>query len=199
MHGLQHARLPCPSISPGVCSSLCPLCRWCHLTISSSVILLSCCPQSLPASEFFPVSCLFTSGGQSIGVLASTSVLPMNIQGWFPLGSTGLIFLQFKGLLRVFSNIKFKSIYSLALSILYGPTLTSIPHYWKNHSFNCMDLCWQSTVCFLIHCRDLSYLPLHLLCFCLKNKDLDFLNLTVALWLNRSDFKCTYKFGFITV
>ena len=104
MHGLQHVRLPCPSLSPRVCSNSCPLCRWCHLTISSSVILLSCCRQSLPAAESFPVSWLSASGGHSIGVSASTSVLPMNIQSWFPLGLTGLIFLQFKGISRVFSN-----------------------------------------------------------------------------------------------
>ena len=101
-HGLQHTRLPCPSPSPGICSSSCPLSWWCHPTISSSVVPFSSCLQSFPASGSFPVSWLFISGGQSIGALASTSVPPMNIHGWFPLGLTGLIFLQSKALSRVF-------------------------------------------------------------------------------------------------
>ena len=104
LHGLQHARLPCPSLSPWACSNSCPLCRWCHPTISSSTAPFSSCPQSFPASGYFPISQLLTSGGQSIGASASASVLPMNIQGWFPLGLTGLISLQSKGLSRVFSN-----------------------------------------------------------------------------------------------
>ena len=95
-HGLQHTRLPCPSLSPGVCSNSCPLSRWCYLTISSSVPLFSFCLRSSPASASFPMSPLFTSGGQSIGASASASALPMNIQGWFPLGFTGLISLLFK-------------------------------------------------------------------------------------------------------
>ena len=90
-HGLQHARLPCPSPTPGVYSNSCPLSRWCHPTISSSFIPFSSCPQSFPASGSFPMSQLFTSGGQSIGVSASASVLPMNTQDWFPLGLTGWI------------------------------------------------------------------------------------------------------------
>ena len=85
-HGLQHVRLPCPSPIPGACSNSCPLSWWCHLTISSNVIPFSSCLQSFPASESFPGSWLFTSHGQSIGVSASASVLPKNIQGWFPLG-----------------------------------------------------------------------------------------------------------------
>ena len=103
-HGLQHIRLPCPSPTPGACSNSCPSSWWCHPTISSSVIPFSSCLQSFPASGSFPMSQLLTSGGQSIGVSASTSVLPMNIQHWFPLGWTGWISLQFKGLSRVFSN-----------------------------------------------------------------------------------------------
>ena len=103
-HGLQHARLPCPSPTPGACSNSCPLNRWCHPTISSSVVPFSSCLQSFPASGSFPVSRFFTSDGQSIGISASTSVLPMNIQDWFPLGWTGWISLQSKGLSRVFSN-----------------------------------------------------------------------------------------------
>ena len=102
-HGLQHASLLCPSLSPGDCSNLCPLSQWCHLIISSSVAPFSC-PQSFPASGSFPMIQFFTSGGQSIGVSASASVLPMNIQDLFPLGLTGLISLLSKGLSRVFSN-----------------------------------------------------------------------------------------------
>ena len=103
-HGLQRPRFPCPSPSPGGCSNACPLSRWCHPTISSSVVPFSSCPHSFPASWSFPMSRFFISGGQSIGASASASVLPMNIQDWFPLGLTGLISLQSKGLSRVFSN-----------------------------------------------------------------------------------------------
>ena len=99
-HGRQHTRLPCPSLSPGVGAKSCPLSRWCHPTIS--VTPFSSYPQSFSASGSFPMSQLFTSGDQSIGT--SASVLPMNIQGWFPLGWTGLIFLLSKGLSRVFSS-----------------------------------------------------------------------------------------------
>ena len=104
-HGLQHARLPCPSLYPGAYSNSCPSSRWCHPTISSSVTPFSSCPQSFPASESFPISWLFTSDHQSIGVSASASILPLNIQDWFPLGLTGLISLLFKGLSRAFSSI----------------------------------------------------------------------------------------------
>ena len=103
-HGLQHARPPCPSPTPGVYSNSCPLSWWCHPTISSSVVSSSSCPQSLPASGSFPMSQFFASGGQSIGVSASTSVLPMNTQDWSALWWTGWISLQSKGLSRVFSN-----------------------------------------------------------------------------------------------
>ena len=101
---LQHARLPCPSPTPRAFSNSCPSSQWCHVTISSSVIPFSSRLQSCPASGSFPVSQFFTSGGQSIGASASTSVLPVNIQYWFPVGLTGLISLQSKGLSRVFSN-----------------------------------------------------------------------------------------------
>ena len=103
-HGLQCSRLPCPSPTHGAYSNSCPLSRWCHPTISSSVVLFASCPQSFPASGSFPMSQFFTSGGQSIGASASASVLPINIQDWFPLGWTGWISLQSKGLSRVFSN-----------------------------------------------------------------------------------------------
>ena len=101
-HEPQHTRLPCPSPTSGVCSNSRPLSWWWHPTISSSVVPFSSCPQSFPESGSFQMSQLFTSGGQSIE--ASASVFPMNIQGWFPLGLTGLISLQSKGLSRVFSN-----------------------------------------------------------------------------------------------
>ena len=103
-HGLQHARLPCPSPTFGAYSNSCPSSRWCHSTISSFVVPFSSCIQSFQASGSFQMSQFFTSGGQSIGVSASTSVLPVNIQGGFPLGWTGWISLQSKGLSRVFSN-----------------------------------------------------------------------------------------------
>ena len=103
-HELQHTRPPCPSPAPGVHPNLCPSSRWCHPAISSSVVPFSSCPQSLPASESFPMSQLFTWVGQSIGVSASASVLPNNTQDWSPLEWTGWISLQSKGLSRVFSN-----------------------------------------------------------------------------------------------
>ena len=101
---LQDGRLPCPSPCHRACSNLCPLSWWCHPTISSSVVHFSSYLQSFPASGSFLMSQFFSSGGQSIGFSASTSVLPMNIQDWFPLGWTGLISLKSKGLTRVFSN-----------------------------------------------------------------------------------------------
>ena len=117
-HGLEHARLPCPSPTPGAYSKSCPSSWWCHPTISPSVIPFSC-PQSFPASESFPMSQVFTSGGQSIGVSASTSVLPKNTQDWSPLGWTGWISLQSKGLSRVFSNtiVEKHQVFSAQLSL----------------------------------------------------------------------------------
>ena len=120
-HGLQHARLPCPSPTPGAYSISCPTSGWCHPTISSSVIPFSSCLQSFPASGSFPMSRLFISGGQSIGASASASVLPMNIQGWFPSGLTGLISLQSKGLLQLLqdSSSSLLQHYSSKASILW--------------------------------------------------------------------------------
>ena len=103
-HELRHAGLPCPSPTPGACSNSCPSSQWCHPTISSSVVLFSSCPQSCPASGSLPRSQFFASGGQSIGVSALASTLPMTIQDWFPLGFTGWISLKSKELSRVFSN-----------------------------------------------------------------------------------------------
>ena len=122
LHGLQHARLPCPSPSPRVCPSSCPLSQWWHPTISSSVNPFSSYLQSFPESGCFPVSQLFSSGGQSVGASVPASVLPMNIQGWFPLGLTGLISLLSKGLWRVFcfsSAFTLSFIYLLLLSIVF--------------------------------------------------------------------------------
>ena len=103
-HGLQHARLPSPSLSPGVCSNSCPWSQWCHPTISSSSVRFSFCLQSFPTLGSFQMSWIFASGGQSIGASASTSVLPVDIRDWFPLGWTSWISLQTKGLSRIFSN-----------------------------------------------------------------------------------------------
>ena len=124
---------------PRAYSNLCPSSWWCHPTISPSVILFSSCSQSFPASRSFPMSQFFASGGQSIGVSASASVLPMNIQNWFPLGWTGWISLQSKGLSRVFSN-------TTVQKHQYSPTLTSIRDYWKNHNFVKTDFCGQNNV-----------------------------------------------------
>ena len=143
-HGLQHPRPPCasqascPSPTRRVYSNSCPLSRWCHPTISSSVNPFSSCLQSFSASGYFPVSQFFASGGQSIGVSTLTSVLPMNIQDWFPLGWTGLISLQSKRLSNssTVQTPQFKSISSSVLSFLYSPTLTSIHDHWKNHSLD---------------------------------------------------------------
>ena len=151
-HGLQHTRLPCPSLSPGVSLDSCPLSRWCHPTISSSVPFSSC-PQSFPASGSFLMSQLFASGGQSIGDSASASVLPMNIQGWFPLGLTGLMPLLSKGLSRVFSS-------------------TTV---WKHQFFSAQPSLWSNShICMWL--REKPYLWLYregndnpLQCSCLEN------------------------------
>ena len=128
-HEPQHSRPPCPSPVPRVHPNPYPLSQWCHPTISSSVIAFSSHLQSFPASGSFQMSQLFTSGGQSIRVSASTSVLPMNTQDWSPLGWTDWISLQSKGLSRVFSNTTVQN--SVELSFLYSPTLTSIHDYRK--------------------------------------------------------------------
>ena len=137
-HGLQHARLPCPSPTSGAYSNLCPSSRWYLPTISSSVVPFSSCLQSFLASGSFPVSQFFASGGPSIGVSASASVLTMNIQDWFPLGWTGWSPRDSEESSPI---PQCKSINSLVLSFLYSPTLTSIHDYWKNHSLR-----WQSNV-----------------------------------------------------
>ena len=140
---LQHTRLPCPVLSPGVLKNSCPLSQWCHPTISSSVARFSC-PQSFPASGSFPMSWLFSSGGQSIG--ASASVLPMN---------TGLIYFKIDwfdvlavqgSLKRLLQHHSLEGINSSMLSLFCHPALTSLHDYWKNHSFDYMNLWWQSDV-----------------------------------------------------
>ena len=145
-HGLQHTGLPCPSLSPGVCSDSCPLSQWCYLTISSSATPFSFGLPSFPASGSFPVSQFFTSGGRSTGASASASVLPMNVQDWFPLGLTGWIFFCPKDSQESSPTPQFKSINFSVLNLLYGPTLPPVHDYWKNHSCDYMDLCQQSNV-----------------------------------------------------
>ena len=135
-HESQHARPPWPSPTPGVHSNSRPSSRWCHPAISSSIVPFSSCPQSLPASESFPVNQLFPWGGQSIGVSALSSFLPKNTQDWSPLEWTGWISLQFKGLSRSSPTSQFKSINSSVPSLFYSPTLTSIHDPWKNHSLD---------------------------------------------------------------
>ena len=135
-HGLQYVRLPCPSPTPQAYSNSCPLSRWCHPTISSSVIPSSSHLQSFPVSVSFPMSQLFTSSGQSIGVSASASVLLINIQDWFPLGWTGWISLQSKGLSRVFSNttVQKHQFFNARLSFEFNSHI----HTWplENHSLD---------------------------------------------------------------
>ena len=126
-HGLQHARLLSPPLFTGVFSTSYPLRWWCYPTISSSATPFSFHLQSFPNSGYFPVSQLFQSGGQNIGAFVSASVLPMNIQSWFP----GLISLQSKGLSKVFCSITIQSINSSVLRLLYRPVLTSIHDYQK--------------------------------------------------------------------
>ena len=133
-HGLQHARLLCPSPTPGACSNSCPLNQSCRPNISSSVIPFSCL-QSFPASGFFPMSQFFAWGGQSIGVSASASVLSMNTQDWSPLGLVGSPCSP-RDSQESSPTPQFKSINSSALSFLCSPTLTSIHEHWKNHSLD---------------------------------------------------------------
>ena len=145
--GLQHTRLPCPSLSPRVCSNSCPLSRWCHPPISSSVAPFSSCPQSFLDSRSFLMNQLFTSSGQSIGASTSTSVLPMNIQYWFLLGLPGLIPLLSKGISTVFSSITVwkHQFFSTQLTTLWSNSHICTWLLEKNHSFN-YSLCWQSEV-----------------------------------------------------
>ena len=135
-HGLYHSRLPCRSPTPRAYSNSCQLSLWCHPTISSSVVTFSSCLQSFPVSGSFLRSQLFASGGQRIGVSISASVFAMNIQYWFPFRLDWLNLLAVQGTLKSSPAPQFKSISSLVLSFLYGPILTSVHDYWKNHSFD---------------------------------------------------------------
>ena len=142
LHGLQHARLHCPSQTHGAYSNSCPSSWWCHPKISSSVHPFSHF-QSFPASGSFSVSQLFTSGGQSIGVSASASVFPKNIRDWFPLGGLVGSPCSPRDSQESSPTPQFNSINSSVLSFLYSPTLTSIHDYWKNHTSDLVDLCRQ--------------------------------------------------------
>ena len=152
-HGLQHARLPCPSLFPRVCSDSCPLSRWCHPTILSSVTPFSSCPQFFPESGSFPMSWPFVSRGQSIGTSASTSVFPKNIQGRFPLGLTGLISLLSKEFSRVFSSTTiwkhqlFSTQSSLWSNSHIFTWLLEKPQLWLDG-----PLLAKWCLCFLLHC-----------------------------------------------
>ena len=130
-HELQHVRLPCPSLSPAVCSNSCSLSRWCHPVISSSVAPFSSCPQSCPASGSFPVNWLLTSGHQSIRASASASLLAVNIQCQYPLGLTGWISLQSNRPSRVFSSTTIRKHQFFGTQLYYGPVLTFVLYYRK--------------------------------------------------------------------
>ena len=144
-HGLQHAWLPCPSFSQSLFKlvSIESVMPSNHLILYNPLLLS---PPLFPSIRVFSKSWLFPSGGQSIGTSASASTLPMNIKGWFPLGLAVLISLLCKDAQESPSTPQFRSINSLGLGLLGGPTLTSVHDYWKNHSLNYMDLCWQSDV-----------------------------------------------------
>ena len=141
-HGLQQTWLPCPSLSTRVCSNSCPLSQWCHPVISSCVTPFSSCPQFFPSIRSLPMSQLFMSGGQSIGASASASVLPLNIHGWFPLDWLVWSPCHPRHSQEFSPAPQFESVSSSTLSLLYGPTFTSIHDYRKNHSFDYMDLYW---------------------------------------------------------
>ena len=135
-HESQHTRPPCPSPTPGVHSDSRPSSPWCHPAISSSVVPFSSCPQSLLASESFPMNQLFAWGGQSTGVSSLASVLPMNTQDWYPLEWTGWIFLQSKGLKSLLQHHSSKASILRHSAFFTVPTLTSIHDHWKNHSLD---------------------------------------------------------------
>ena len=142
-YGLQHSRLPCPSLFPRVCSNSGPLSWWCHPAISNSHPLL------LPSSIFPSImafSSEFTSGDQNIGASALASALPMKVQGWFSVELTSLISSLFKGLSRVFSSVTVQKYLFFSAQPSLQSSLTSVCDYWKNHSFDYMDLCQQSDV-----------------------------------------------------
>ena len=143
--------IPVHHQTPGFHPNSCPSSRWCHPTISSSVVSFSSCLQSFPASGCFPMSQFFSSGGQSIGVSASASVLPMNIQDWFHLKWTGWISLQSKGLSRIFSNTTVQRHQFFSTQPSLWSTSYIVHNYWKNHSFAHTDFCWHIVMSLLFH------------------------------------------------
>ena len=151
-HGLQHSRLPCPSPTPRACSNSCPSHQWCHPTISSSLIPFYSCLQSFPASGYFPMSWFFASGGQK-NIGASTSVLPMNIQDWFPLGLTGWFSLQSKGLSRVFSNTIVKKTSILQCSAFF---IFQLSHLYVTTGKTITLTKWTFVGKVMSHCLGLS-------------------------------------------
>ena len=156
-HALQHTRLPCPSLSLGACSNSYQLSQWCHPTIPSSVTIFSSCLRSFPASESFPMSWFFESGGQNIGASALASVLLVNIQGWFSLGLISLISLLSKGLLNIFSNTTIrKHQFFCAQPSLWSNShiCTWLPEKTKFWLYG--PLSTKGDICFLIRCLDLS-------------------------------------------
>ena len=153
-YGLQHIRLPCPSLSPWVYSSSCPLSWWCHPTISSSAIPFSSCLQSFLASGSFPMSQFFASGGLCIGASASASVLPVNIQDWFPSGLSGLISLQSKGLSRVFSNTTSKASIHWCSAFFMVQLSQIIMFDWF------LQVICHSDICNTTNINDLTIVPL---------------------------------------
>ena len=155
LHGLQHARFPCPSPTPRAYSNSCSSCRWCHPTISSSVIPFSSRLQSFPASGTFPVNWLFASDDQNTGASSPASVLPMSIQGSFPLRLTGLISLLSKGLSGVFSSTTVRRHQFFGILPSLQSSFTTIHNHWEDHSLKYKDLC-QQCLSFSTHCLDLS-------------------------------------------
>ena len=158
--GLQHPGIPCSSQSPGVCSHSRQLRWWCHPTVSSSVTPFSSCPQSFPTSGSFPMSQLFASGGQSIKASASASVLPMNIQGWFPLGWAGLTSLLFKGLSRVFSNTTVLKHQFFGAQLFLWSNSHIRTWLLENHSFDYTELCKVTSLLFnMLSMFVIAFLP----------------------------------------
>ena len=155
-HELKHTRPPCPSPTPGLYPNSCPLSQWCHSAISSTVVPFSSCPQSFPASGSFQTSQLFVSGGQSIGVSALASVLPKNTQDWSPLGGTGWISLQSKGLSRVFSNTTVQKASILLRSAFFIIQL-SHPYMTIEKWSTLTRRTFVDNVCFLICCSFVEF------------------------------------------
>ena len=165
-HELQHPRPPCPSLCPRVCSNSCPFNQWCHPTTLSSVAPFSTCLHSFPASGSFPMSQPFASGGQSIGVWASALVLPVNLQGWFPLWLTGLISLQSKGLSGVFSSTTFRNhhIYVCVCTHIYIKELIYLfGKVFAIHGLSLVAAGWSFSLLWLLLLQSMGFRALWLL------------------------------------